>query len=112
MNHLALATHDLAATSAFYRRYFGFVEGPGPWMLRGKDGFVLTIDEVPEPVVVPSWFHHGFVLADRAEVDALHARLVEDGVLIVDPPKLQGATVCFFCKDPAGLLVEVRAPAT
>jgi len=111
MNHLALAAPDVAASTAFYQRYFGFEPmGPGG-MLRGPTGFVLSIDEVPAPVVVPSWFHHGFVVGSPAELEALHARLAADGVTIVDPPKAQGPTFVFFCRDPAGLLVEVRAPA-
>lgn len=111
MNHLALVAPDVRALQRFYCTYFGFSEiGRGPGFLEGRGGFLLTIDEIEGPPVVPAWLHHGFFLASKAEILALYEQMKRDGVTIASDPEQMGPTFGFFCRDPAGFLIEVRAP--
>ncbi|ADO74591.1 VOC family protein [Stigmatella aurantiaca] len=112
MNHLALVACDVPGMERFYRDYFGFQPGHGPGFLIGDRGFLLSIEPVEVPPEIPAWLHHGFHLASRSELLALHERMRERGVAMVEPVKEQGATVVFFCRDPGGYLVEVRARAS
>jgi catechol 2,3-dioxygenase-like lactoylglutathione lyase family enzyme len=109
MNHLALSALDVPSESAFYCTYFGFKPARGPGFLVDGAGFVLTIDAPPEPVTAPSSIHFGFHLASHDDVRTLYERMKADGVQLAQPVTAQGPTVCFFCHDPAGYLVEIRA---
>jgi catechol 2,3-dioxygenase-like lactoylglutathione lyase family enzyme len=108
MNHLALTAPDVASESAFYCEYFGFRPLRGDGFLIDDAGFVLTIDAPAEPAPAPASIHFGFHLSSQDQVHDLHARMNADGVAIAQPVTPQGPTVCFFCHDPAGYLVEIR----
>jgi catechol 2,3-dioxygenase-like lactoylglutathione lyase family enzyme len=111
MNHLAIAARDVEASRRFYCDYFGFKPAPMPGFLMGPHEFLLAIDEVAEDPKPPHWLHYGFHLASRVELTALYERMQKDAVPIVDPLKEQGRSMVYFCRDPAGLLVEVRSPS-
>jgi catechol 2,3-dioxygenase-like lactoylglutathione lyase family enzyme len=110
MQHLAIVALDVPSMERFYREYFHFRPGRGPGFLMDERGFLLSIEPVGTPPEIPSWLHHGFHLASRDALVALHERMQAQGVPIVAPPKDQGPTAVFFCRDPGSYLVEVRAP--
>jgi catechol 2,3-dioxygenase-like lactoylglutathione lyase family enzyme len=74
-------------------------------MLYDDAGFALALGPSPEPITRPSWMHFGLGLADRGAVLALRARLVADGIELVeeyDEPDY----VSVKCRDPDGYIVE------
>lgn len=112
LNHLAISARDVLASQRFYCTYFRFREGPGVGLLVNEDGFALAIHEAtevqPPPELDASAHHFGFFLRTRAEALALYERMRSDGVAIALEPEDVLGDVMFFCRDPAGLLVEVR----
>lgn len=112
LNHLAISAPDVLASQRFYCTYFGFREGPGPGLLVNEDGFALAIHQAtemaPRPELDASAHHFGFFLRTRQEALALCETMRSAGVPIAQEPTDHLGDVLFFCRDPAGLLVEVR----
>ena len=111
LNHLHLGSADVAASRAFYARWFGFRHeadhGRGVF-LRDREGFLLAIDPADDVPTLPAWFHVGFCLADGDAVRALHARMLEAGVTMATELRDFGAdAVAFYCLDPDGYRLEV-----
>jgi catechol 2,3-dioxygenase-like lactoylglutathione lyase family enzyme len=111
LNHLAICARDVAASQAFYCSYFGFRQGPGPGLLASEDGFGLAIHEVQTLPALPACVHFGFFLATRALALELCERMRREGVVIAEEPSEHLGDLLFFCRDPAGFLVEVRGLA-
>ncbi len=112
LNHLALAVRDQERSIAFYARFFGF--GPasartypdGVVIVHDADGFALAlgVDEAPERS--PGFPHFGFETDSPREVHRLRARLIADGVGLVEDEAAE-TYVGFKCLDPDGHVVEV-----
>lgn len=117
VNHLALETTDVQRAQDFYRRYFGFrkVDESGPdGFLTNNAGFVLVLEAVDSPSGPPGVFHFGFFLPDAGDVRRLFGAMKSDGVRfeqeLVEGTNMRGqGTVLFFCLDPDGHKIEVRA---
>src|SRR4051794_7395649 len=112
LNHLAISARDVLASQRFYCAYFRFREGPGVGLLVSDDGFSLAIHEStespPPPELNATAHHFGFFLPTRAEALSLYEKMRSDGVAIALEPRDHLGDVMFFCRDPAGWLVEVR----
>jgi len=108
LNHLAICARDVAASQDFYCTYFGFRQGPGPGLLASDEGFALAIHEVDEVPTLPACVHFGFFLETRARAVELYERMRRDAVVIEQEPEEHLGDLLFFCRDPAGFLVEVR----
>ncbi len=111
LNHLHLGARDVAASRAFYERFFGFRHrsdhGEGVF-LENDDGFLLAIDPVDEVPELPSWFHLGFCLDGMAEVKSIHDAMAAEGTRIVkDYAEYDGEAAAFYCLDPDGYKIEV-----
>ena len=132
MNHLALTLSDLkAAETAFYAPLLGFLgyakieDEPEMtlWFSQAAGAAVNLFQAVaelkdrPHERYAPGFHHFAFWAESRAQVDALHARLIEIGATILDPPAeydyAPGYYAVFFA-DPDGLkfeLVHMPLPA-
>jgi lactoylglutathione lyase len=110
LNHLNLTVTDPVATSEFLARYFALRAGGGNrgmQVLYDDQGLVLTlIKGRAEDVKYPPTFHIGFIQPSESDVDAIHARLREDGYDIDAPARLHGAWTFYFAA-PGGFTVEV-----
>lgn len=110
--HLGLPVRDIRRSSGFYETYFGFDPATaqrypdGTVIIRDADGFDLALHPVDEVGRAPEFLHFGFRAGDPAEVRTLRARLVADGVEIIeayDEPDY----VAFKVADPDGHRVEI-----
>jgi len=108
LKHLALAAQDVRASSRFYTTYFGFREGPGPGLMANADGFLLAIHEAAEPLQLPDLLHFGFYVVTSDDVWSLWKRMMQDGITMQGEPTNHMGDLVFWCRDPAGYLVEVR----
>lgn len=109
LKHLALAAQDVAGSSRFYATYFGFREGSGHGLLANADGFRLAIHEAAEVLHPPDLLHFGFDVVTSDEVWSLWNRMTQDGITTQGEPIEHMGSLVFWCRDPAGYLVEVRA---
>ena len=108
LNHLHLHVRDLASSVEFYKAHFGMtqtVDFGGLAFLSDGNGFDLALMADDDPAPMPAWFHFGSRLESREAVDDLHARLVEAGVEIVQPPSTEEYT-WFRARDPDGYVLE------
>jgi lactoylglutathione lyase len=114
LNHLNLTVTDVAAASTFLEKHFGLLSmgPPTPTMagLRDDNGLVLTVMRAgkAEEVRYPGSFHVGFFQDSSDQVDAIHGRLVEDGIDAPSPHRVHGAWGFYFTA-PGGFTVEVSA---
>jgi catechol 2,3-dioxygenase-like lactoylglutathione lyase family enzyme len=117
VNHLAIETTDVLRAQDFYCRYFGFRKASesGPdGFLTNDAGFVLVLEAVKEPSGPPGVFHFGFFLPSTGEVRRLFEAMKSGGVrfeqeLVEGTNRGGQGTVIFFCLDPDGHKIEVRA---
>ena len=110
LNHLNLTVTDPVAVSEFLARHFALRPGGGNrgmQVLYDDQGMVLTlIKGRAEEVRYPPTFHVGFIQPSEADVDAINARLREDGYDVDAPARLHGAWTFYFAA-PGGFTVEV-----
>lgn len=111
MNHVHLAAGNLAATRAFYERFFDFrlesQHGDGLF-LRDAAGFLLALDPSDQAFGFPSWFHLGFCKSSAAEVLELYDRFRAAAAPILRELRCEeGQYASFFVADPDGLRIEV-----
>ncbi len=114
LNHLALSVRDQDRSIEFYARYFGFdpesARGypDGVIIVRGADGFSLALGPEPGDAARrdPGFPHFGFEMETPDEARALRARLVEDGVELVEDEDTPDYVGC-KCLDPDGHVIEL-----
>jgi len=111
-NHLALPSTNVPLHQNFYTTYFGFRPMRGDGFLVNNDNFVLVLEPTATKQAPPSVLHHGFFADSFAEVRALYERMHGDGITLLGPPEQTGPMLTFFCRDPEGYEVEVRAIET
>lgn len=111
LNHLGLPVRDVERSLRFYESYFGFDPTTAQKypdrtvIVRNSDGFDLALHPAPQIDPSPAFLHFGFRASDPDEVRALRARLLDDGVTLVeidDEPEY----VAFKALDPDGHRVE------
>ena len=113
LNHINLAVSDVPASRAFLETYFEMncVSDDSPETIvvmldDAKNVITLSNFKKVEAVEYPGAFHVGFSQPSRAEVDALHRRLSDDGFGPGRPKEFHGAWT-FYMKAPGGFMVEV-----
>jgi lactoylglutathione lyase len=110
LNHLNLTVTDPLATSEFLARHFDLRAGGGNrgmQVLYDDRGLVLTLIKArPEDVKYPPTFHVGFIQPSERDVDAINARLREEGLDVDVPARLHGAWTFYF-QAPGGFTIEV-----
>jgi len=112
LDHLALAVRDQQRSIAFYARYFGFDPSTaraypdGVVIVKDDDGFALALGQHDGAARAPSFPHFGFGMPTPEAVRLLRARVLADGVELVEDEE-EGDYVGFKCLDPDGHVVEV-----
>lgn len=106
IEHIALWTQDLDRAREFYRKYFG-AESNKKYINPGKglETYFLTfpgggprlelmkrpeVTDPDQPDFTRGYAHVAFSLGSKEKVDALTARLVEDGYHRLDGPRTTG----------------------
>jgi catechol 2,3-dioxygenase-like lactoylglutathione lyase family enzyme len=122
IDHLAIRVRDLAASKRFYDALLGFMGFVREWEFgdvvgwdNGETMYWITQADSeglrhPHRTGDIGYHHYAFELAARAQVDELHAFLLEQGVEIIDAPADypdygEGYYAVFFL-DPDGLKLE------
>jgi len=123
LNHLDLHVPDIAATADFLIEYFGLrlVEmrgANGLAILTDDDGLELVVSHAIEKfgsadqsVSKTVSYHIGFIVTDRAEVDAIYQRLKTSKAELWGEPREMRGGWAFYCLIPGHILVEVGARA-
>jgi catechol 2,3-dioxygenase-like lactoylglutathione lyase family enzyme len=126
-HHIDLNVRDVAASRAVYGPVLEFLgytlvkdEPQGcEWDL-GPDGYGASLGLRPcDPALrdhaheryAPGLHHLAWRAESRADVDAVHALLVERGIKVLDPPaaypQYSGDYYAVFFEDPDGMKLEV-----
>ena len=125
LNHLDFYVPDIAAAADFFLRYFDLElrevnERIGRAILYDDQGTEIVLSRplpkfggADQVELQRQTYHIGFILAERLDVDRLHARLMEDAVAVSGPPAAIRGGWLFYCTAPGNILVEVgwRPPA-
>lgn len=107
--HINLTVTDTGAAADFLVRHFGLRnEGGnrGMVLLRDDDDMVIVLMKA-KAVSYPETFHIGFYLDTEEKVDALRARLRDEGFAVDEPDRHHGYT--FYVRAPGDFMVEVTA---
>lgn len=119
MNHAVLYVRDAQRQRAFYEDVLGFetiIDGPGPFVFmrapasdNHHDIAFFTIGahaaDSPAGRGAVGMYHLAWEVATLAELDEMHARLVDAGALIGMSD--HGANKSLYAVDPDGLEFEV-----
>lgn len=124
LEHTAIWTRDLERLRAFYERYFGAESSP-LYHSRTREGFTsrfltlpdggarLELMSVAELAAAPAgvavgYAHIAVAVGSRVAVDALTARMREDGVHVAGLPRETGDGYYeSVIEDPDGNMVEI-----
>ncbi|WP_240231429.1 VOC family protein [Devosia lacusdianchii] len=110
LNHVNLTVADAEAAASFLTTYLGMTEmgrrGRNMVFLTDENGIVLALMKGKD-ASYPVNFHIGFIQADAAAVDAIHARLVADGFEVEAPSEQHAYT--FYVTAPGDVTVEILA---
>lgn len=127
IEHLAIWTKDLERLKAFYIKYFGATAGEKyenknkqfeSYFLAFESGARLELmyrPDIPESLNDPvrqffGLIHVAFSVGSKAQVDALTARLKQDGYPVLDGPRQTGDGYYESCVlDPDGNRLEITA---
>lgn len=113
LNHLALSVRDQQRSIEFYARYFGFDPSTarrypdGVIIVHDSAGFALALGPDDGSDRVPGFPHFGFDLGSPEEARELRARLLADGIRLVEEEEDTDAYVGFKCLDPDDHVIEV-----
>ncbi|GAK51451.1 putative Glyoxalase family protein [Candidatus Moduliflexus flocculans] len=125
IEHLAIWTKDLERLKTFYMTYFGATAGNKyenaakqfeSYFLAFESGARLELmrrPDIPETANDPihqflGLIHVAFSIGSEKEVDALTARLKQDGYLVLDGPRRTGDGYYESCVlDPDGNRLEI-----
>ncbi|WCB95878.1 hypothetical protein DSM104299_04629 [Baekduia alba] len=122
LNHLDLHVRDLDEAVTLFTGSLGFAlvdrKADAIAILDDGEGFTLAVSDHTRfrgagaaPPAYPDGFHLGFLVAEAAEVDALHARLsAVDGVDAGRPPRAMRQTYGFYFTALGDLLFEIACP--
>jgi catechol 2,3-dioxygenase-like lactoylglutathione lyase family enzyme len=115
LNHINLAVPDVAATRAFFEKFFGFRcdENKGQdvlSVLRDEAGFVLILSNFDKKITpaYPRDFHLGFIYNKVEEVNELYERMKVAGIGLRAPKTAHGSWG-FYVDAPGGITIEVSA---
>jgi len=117
LNHLNLPVQDVTSARSFFEKHLNFTSidvKPNETLsvLKGEDDFTLVLmnEKMNEHgnTAYPDAFHIGFFLKDAAEVDALYARLKEDGTNVGEAPQQIRKTYGFYFYMQK-ILIEIAA---
>ena len=91
--------------------------------MRGQNGLAILEDDAGLEIVLShaiakfgaadqvelqcQTYHIGFILPERADVDAVHAGLTAAGAAFSGPPVAMRGGWLFYCTAPGNILVEV-----
>jgi catechol 2,3-dioxygenase-like lactoylglutathione lyase family enzyme len=112
LNHLALGVRDQQRSIEFYARYFGFDPATarrypdGVIIVDDADGFALALGQDDSTEQPPGFPHFGFGMETPSDVRDLQARLIADGVALIEEEDAE-TYVGFKCLDLDGHVVEV-----
>ncbi len=110
LNHLSFPSQDPAQTAAFFAKYLGFqIALDDSYCILKRPGFDVVIENGSG--IAPHWpqtFHVGFELPTRADVEALHAAMVADGVAMETGVISHERGSRFFCRAPGGVMFELN----
>ncbi|MDT8998982.1 VOC family protein [Paucibacter sp. APW11] len=116
-NFTILYVRDALASASFYTRLLGRepVESAPTFAMFALDGGVMLglwtrAGVEPAPVVEAGAVELGFVQPDRAAVDALHQRWIEQGLTIAQAPTVMDFGYTFAALDPDGHRLRVFNP--
>ncbi len=123
LSHIAFTVSNLDRSAAFYDRVLGFLGyerwpavAPQAKWKKTDVGIVLLYAATPESAdrrhdrFAPGLHHFSFEADSRAQVDALHDLLRNNGTEILDPPADYAYTTGYyavFFADPDGLKLEL-----
>ncbi len=108
LNHLNLIVTDVAATQAFFEKYFDLKTqwaNEASAFLKDETGLLLALFERKE-AAYPDGFHVGFMQESREQVNAIHQRLVADGFNAKPPREFHGSWTFYF-RGPEDFIIEV-----
>lgn len=124
LEHTAIWTRDLERLRAFYERYFGAAPSPlyqshtrigftSRFLTFPDKGARLELMSIADLSAAPAgagvgYAHLAVAVGSRAAVDALTARMRDDGVHVVGLPRETGDGYYeSVVKDPDGNMVEI-----
>jgi catechol-2,3-dioxygenase len=111
LSHCHIHVKDMAAARKFYEEVFEFVEDfvcdESEVFLKNSSNFVLGLERVENPEILPKWFHFGFSVESNEKLIQVRERIQK-----LDFPVLRditdfGDSVNFYCADPDGTRIEV-----
>ena len=118
LRHVALKVTNVATSKAFYQAWFGMhivwePDAESVYMSSGVDN--LALHQIPSKDISKHQQnqgqfldHLGFLMESPESVDHLYARVVDQGVRIVNHPKKhRDGSYSFYLADPDSIVIQI-----
>jgi catechol-2,3-dioxygenase len=111
LSHCHIQVRDMKAARHFYESVFEFKEDfvcdENEVFLRNSSDFVLGLECLENPEVLPKWFHFGFDAKSEEKLLQVFERIKGLDYPIRREIKDFGDSVNFYYTDPDGTQIEV-----
>lgn len=111
LSHCHIQVRNMEAARQFYEGIFEFKEDfvcdENEVFIRNSADFVLGLERVENPEILPKWFHFGFDAKTEQKLLEVFQKLQTFGFPIRREIKDFGDSVNFYCTDPDGTQIEV-----
>ena len=110
LSHCHIQVKDLAIARRFYMDVFEFSTefcDLRRAFLKNGAGFVLGLECLDCPEILPKWFHLGFDAKSAEKVQNIFQKLQSFGYQIHGKINIDDDPINFYCADPDGNQIEV-----
>ncbi len=100
LGHVAICVKDVDRAAAFYQGLgmeLAWKDGDWAYLKAGSDGLALL-----SPQYEQAGAHFGFILDDRAEMEAAYRELLGQNVHLTEIHEHRDGTASFYGRDPDG----------
>ena len=112
LRHAHIQVSDMSKSRHFYESFFEFEEdivcSENEVFLKNKKGFVLGLDKVEKPEILPKWFHFGFSCESKKESERINSLLMDAQCDIArELTTFENGDMNLYVNDPDGTSLEI-----
>jgi len=112
LRHAHIQVKNMEKSRSFYENNFGFKEDfvcdADEIFIKNEKGFVLGLNRMDQPDILPKWFHFGFSCSSKEEIESIFKKFKSSNYDIKRELTIyENGDMNFYVNDPDGTSIEV-----